>query len=178
MQNLSVARIAANVLADLLVHCQNTSCDATFPFCEQRQHGLVCGDLATHMADASLHLACVVGKLGTLQTEHSALETLHSALENKQSALENKYVAVENKHSVLVMRYSALEIKHSALDFDKHCRENQERTGLGSLVFNRCTEVYKEYYCSMNSHRTPQWISTLGTAVIRGTFGNRVFDIQ
>mmetsp|Transcript_11521 Transcript_11521/g.25588 ORF Transcript_11521/g.25588 Transcript_11521/m.25588 type:complete len:774 (-) Transcript_11521:370-2691(-) len=87
-------------------------------------------------------------------------------------------------------------------NFEKYCKENQERTGLGKLDFNvqvlttghwphykaldlslppllqRCTQVYREYYDAKNSHRRLQWTYTLGTAVIKGTFGKKTFDIQ
>lgn len=89
--------------------------------------------------------------------------------------------------------------------FEKFCKENPEKTGLGKLDFGvqvlpaghwptyktvemhlpvlmqRCTQVFKEYYDGKGtmSNRKLNWSFTLGNAVIKGFFAKgRTFDIQ
>ena len=76
-------------------------------------------------------------------------------------------------------------------NFDKYCKENQDRTGLGKLDFSvqvlttghwpafknfdvalpplmqRCTNVFQEYYNAKTNKRRLQWTNTLGHCVVR-----------
>jgi cullin 1 len=89
-------------------------------------------------------------------------------------------------------------------NFEKFCRENPDKTGLGKMEFGvqvltaghwptyktveltlpkimqRCTQVYKEYYDGKGqlSNRRLQWSYSLGNATIKGTFAKgKTYDI-
>jgi cullin 1 len=84
-----------------------------------------------------------------------------------------------------------------AASFEKFCKENQDKTGLGSLDFNvqvlttghwpsykqvdlilpptmqRCVQVYKDYYDAKTSHRRLQWTHALGNCKVKGIFAKK-----
>lgn len=91
--------------------------------------------------------------------------------------------------------------EHSS-SFEKFCKENAEKTGLGKLEFSvqvltvghwptyknldvqlplvmqKAVNVFKEYYDVKTPNRRLQWTYVLGGATVKGTFNKKSYDIQ
>lgn len=89
-----------------------------------------------------------------------------------------------------------------ASSFEKFCKENAEKTGLGKLEFSvqvltvghwptyknldvqlplvmqKAVNVFKEYYDVKTPNRRLQWTYVLGGATVKGTFNKKSYDIQ